>query len=269
MKIIALIGSQPNHKYLCECINNAFGLEAVVMVNKKSVSKNTFLSRAINKIISLPFSFAWRKMQASFQEKLKGFVSVKSLMVDDINSQEVLDLMEEIAPELVVISGTNLLKAELIRKISLSGKIMNLHTGLSPYVKGGPNCTNWCLANKEFHFIGNTIMWLNEGIDSGNLILTERTTLLGSESLLELHKKVMTHGHELFMQCIESFTQDKNLPDVNQEKIDKGRVFYTKQWTSSKVVKAYTNFLFHYRVNNIKGFRDLEVITIGGRKDEQ
>ncbi len=272
MKIIALIGDQPNHKYLCERINQAFAMDAVVIVNKKNTPKSAIkrrlISQGMRKIISLPLSITWRKMQASFQKDLNGLSSVKRLVVDDVNAQAVVDLVAAVKPELVIVSGTNLLTAALIKEIALSGKIMNLHTGLSPYVKGGPNCTNWCLANKEFQLIGNTIMWLDEGIDSGNLIRTERTPLLGNESLLELHKKVMTHGHDLFMQAIASFTRNEALPNIKQDDIDTGRVFYTKQWTAAKIASAYANFLLHYRANKLNDVEGLAVITIGDRENE-
>lgn len=272
MKIIALIGDQPNHKHLCERINRSFALDAVVIVNKKNPAKkaiaNRLASQVLKKVLSVPFSMAWRKMQASFHEDLSGLTSVRYLVVDDVNAQAVTSLIESTRPELVVVSGTNLLNTELIEEITHSGKIMNLHTGLSPYVKGGPNCTNWCLANNEFELIGNTIMWLDEGIDSGNLIRTERTPLLGDENLLELQKKVMTHGHDLLMQAIVSFTRDEDLPNIKQDDIEKGRVFYSRQWTAAKITKAYGNFLFHYKISKLEKLQGLDVLTVGDREYE-
>src|SRR5206468_12540277 len=109
------------------------------------------------------------------------------IQVADINAPEVLALVEREKPDLVVVSGTNLLKPPLIAKIRETGKVVNLHTGISPFIKGGPSCTNWCLALRRFDLIGNTVMWLDAGIDSGAIIATERTPLTGRESLLELH----------------------------------------------------------------------------------
>jgi methionyl-tRNA formyltransferase len=41
--------------------------------------------------------------------------------------------------------------------------------------------------------IGSTVMLLDDGIDSGNIIASARTPLNGRESLLELHIKVIDH----------------------------------------------------------------------------
>src|SRR5690606_12059731 len=87
-------------------------------------------------------------------------------------------------------------------KIEVSKGIMNLHTGLSPYVKGGPNCTNWCIANNEWHLIGNTIMWINEGIDTGNIITSESLDITQCTSLSEVHKIVMEHAHDLYLRAV-------------------------------------------------------------------
>ena len=67
--------------------------------------------------------------------------------------------LEKLKPELVIVSGTNLLAEHLIKTIRAYAKIINLHTGISPYVKGGPNCTNWCIYHANFSFIGNTVMY--------------------------------------------------------------------------------------------------------------
>ena len=78
--------------------------------------------------------------------------------------------------------------------------ILNLHTGISPYIKGGPNCTNWCIATKQFEKIGNTIMWLDKGIDTGELLTTENTKFNSTDkSLLKIHMRVMNHAHDLYI----------------------------------------------------------------------
>lgn len=251
MKIIALIGDQPNHRFLCERLDREFGLDSIVIVNKGSISKHSITHRVIKKAISFPLSSAWNHMQSTFKRKLKGLKNDKVLNVDNVNSEKVLSLIENIKPELVIVSGTNLLKAELISKISTYGKIMNLHTGISPYIKGGPNCTNWCLSNKDFHLIGNTIMWIDEGIDTGNLIFTEKTNLDGDESLKELHIKVISHAHDMYINAVKLYLEGKKLPNVKQNDISKGQTFYSKQWNFTKAIKASMNYYIFFNEKNI------------------
>jgi methionyl-tRNA formyltransferase len=111
--------------------------------------------------------------------------------------------------------------------------ILNLHTGLSPYIKGGPNCTNWCIATNQFHLIGNTVMWIDKGIDTGNLVATEATSFSGSEDLFEIHQKVMEHAHQLYIDVLMQFVgQNSTLPDLKQESITGGTTYYGKQWNA-------------------------------------
>ena len=132
------------------------------------------------------------------------------------------------------------------------GKIINLHTGISPYVKGAPDSTFWCLYLKEFDLIGNTIMWINKGIDSGNIIATEQTYLNGNENLLDLKIKVMNHGHYLYLRAIEMFYNKKLLPNVSQTSFKPKRLFLSKDWGIYQQVIALYNFNRYFKPNIIK-----------------
>jgi methionyl-tRNA formyltransferase len=170
-----------------------------------------------------------------------------SLFVGDINESSVIDLINQKKPDLVVVSGTNLLRNEIISTIHRYGRVINLHTGISPYIKGGPNCTNWCLYLKDFGLIGNTVMWLDEGIDSGNIIATEKTNLTGKESLLDLHIKVMDHAHDLYLRVIFGFIGGKPLKSIAQKSMSPSRLFLSKHWGPKQMMIATFNFYLFYK----------------------
>ena len=129
-----------------------------------------------------------------------------------------------------MISGTSIVKKKIIQ-LRVPEGIINLHTGLSPYIKGGPNCTNWCIAENKMHLIGNTVMWVDEGIDSGDLLTTSLTDLAGNETLPELHVKVMDHAHKIYLDAVQKIQDDKkNCPRVSQSTIGAGTLYYNKQW---------------------------------------
>jgi methionyl-tRNA formyltransferase len=169
------------------------------------------------------------------------------LLCTDVNDPSVFELIAQLQPDLVIVSGTNLLKPALIEEIHKHGPVMNLHTGLSPYVKGGPSCTYWCLALRQFGLIGNTVMWINAGIDSGDLIATERTHLTAEESLLELNIAVMEHAHALYAKCVSRFLQKDELPCVSQDQLSSGRLFLGKDWGFVEMVMALFNYYVYFR----------------------
>ena len=98
-----------------------------------------------------------------------------------------------------------------------------------------PNCTNWCIANNDWHLIGNTIMWINAGIDTGNIITTESVDIRESKTLYDAHKMVMDQAHELYLKTIEYLLKSKTRhSSVAQSDIATGKTYFTKMWTSEK-----------------------------------
>ena len=171
-KIVCWIGDAPNHRALVAKI--AAHHEVAGIVIDKKIKKGPALTgggwwkKLIDKIRFSKIDLAWKKMQQYYRTHFPALPAVPTITVHSINMPEVVEFTKELAPALIVVSGTSLIKEPLVSMTVPIG-IMNLHTGLSPYVKGGPNCTNWCIANGQWTLIGNTVFWLSAGIDSGRL----------------------------------------------------------------------------------------------------
>ena len=141
-----------------------------------------------------------------------------------------------------MVSGTGLLRKPVL-SLNLPKGIINLHTGLSPYIKGGPNCTNWCIAEEKYHLIGNTVMWIDAGIDSGDIITTALTPLNAEENLAQLHLRVMEHAHELYLSVLKKIALDyDHCNRVKQSTICKGETYYGKQWNWKAKYQLISNF---------------------------
>jgi methionyl-tRNA formyltransferase len=236
-RIVCWVGDAPNHRALVNKIAASFNLVGVVVDTKKALvtkTKESFLVKLLNRIRFGRIDKAWASLQQYYRQKFPGWPGVPVLRVDTVNKKEVLDFTSELQPDLVVVSGTSLVKEPLV-SMTLPIGIMNLHTGLSPYVKGGPNCTNWCIANGQWELIGNTIMWLSSGIDSGNIITSERTELVDSDDLNVIHRKVMEHAHDLYLRAIK-YVLTANTPyqSIAQSTLGKGNLYLTRMWNSER-----------------------------------
>jgi methionyl-tRNA formyltransferase len=244
MKIVFFSGNAPNQMALANKIHNDFNLEALIIVQKKKQKINikTYFDKIFTRLIIPVLSRSWQGMLRFYTCRYNDWPDIPKLNVSDINDQKVIDYLKDIKPDLIVVSGTNLLKEILLIKLNPAIGIINLHTGLSPYVKGGPNCTNWCIANGDFHLIGNSVMWIDKGIDSGNLIATELTEFNQPKNIIEVHIQVMEHAHQLLLKCISGFKKSpENMPNVPQNKIDKGKLYYSKDWTLKQKLKFKKN----------------------------
>ncbi|MGM0477953.1 MAG: formyltransferase family protein [Bacteroidota bacterium] len=263
MKVIAWIGKEPNQIALINKLDQHFDVMGVVYENRSSKSIKSYGLRALTKKVlsRLFFGFipnTWNKLQKYYETKFSMLDQVPSLEVENINDSKVKQFSSELDSDLIIVSGTSLIKSKNLLTPSRFG-IINLHTGLSPYVKGGPNCTNWCLSKGHTHLIGNTIMWINEGIDSGNLILTEQTSLNGNENFFEIHLKVMEHAHELYISAIKNIctSSAENIP---QSEIGEGTIFYNKNWGLKAQYKLLINLIQYKKLYEKYKFEKVKTV---------
>jgi methionyl-tRNA formyltransferase len=262
LRIVLLACDQPNQYALAHKLAATCELAAVVVSANQPRRPpprrwRIFLNRVEGRLVGRPFVGAWKGLLERYRERYRGFPPSPRLEVGNVNDPETLQAIERAAPDLVVVSGTNLVGRAVIEAAQRHGGIVNLHTGISPYVKGSPNCTNWCLATDRFEMIGNTVMWLDPGIDSGDLIATERTPLEGTESLVELHWKVMEHGHDLYLRCIRAIA-DGRAARVPQRSIAEGHTYYRADWSALPMLAARWNYRRRWRPEY---FARAEVVT--------
>jgi methionyl-tRNA formyltransferase len=256
MRVLLLTNFQGNqlalaNKLAGECEIAGIVFSRNIPQKKPSAAKKLrmLLNRAAGRTAGKEFVDVWFGMLAKYSELYPETPAKNVINVENVNDAETLKAIDDLAPDLVVVSGTNLVGRKVIEAAQKRGGIVNLHTGISPYVKGGPNCTNWCLAKNWFHLIGNTVMWLDAGIDTGNIIATEQTPLSGDETLFDLHWKVMEHAHSLYVEAIRRLARGEKLNSVPQKSIAKGSDFYSADWGLGPMRRASANFRRNYRAH--------------------
>ncbi len=261
MKIILWIGNEPNQIALANKVCNELSVIGMVLETKqiskrKAINLKQLIDRVVSKVLFDKSSKTWKKLMLEYKEQFPALPNLPHIVVNSINDPETLTFTESLSPDIVMVSGTFLIRKPII-EIKLPVGILNLHTGLSPYIKGGPNCTNWCIASNQVHLIGNSIMWLDEGIDSGNLIATETTTFTGQESFYEVHRKVMNHAHQLYIDAVKAIINGKR-NSVKQSSITSGRIYYSKDWNSIQKYQLQRNFKKFSAVVNSKKYKALQ-----------
>lgn len=105
-----------------------------------------------------------------------------------------------------------MLRAPLISVPRLAA--VNIHTGLSPYYRGG-HSTFFALYNEAPQHVGVTIHYIDPGIDSGHIIRTARPSICEDDNLHTLECKVIALGTELMARTVMGFKNGK-LPGVPQ-----------------------------------------------------
>jgi methionyl-tRNA formyltransferase len=129
------------------------------------------------------------------------------LRTGDVNAPPVADLVRELKPDVVVVNGTNLLRQPMLDLIpSLPLGIVNLHTGLSPYTRGG-NCNLFALLEGHPEHVGITIHHIDSGIDSGDLILTARPDMAADDCHEIIDAKCFDLGNEAMVVALTQLAE--------------------------------------------------------------
>ncbi len=111
---------------------------------------------------------------------------LKAIAARDPNSSEFLQQIRNLKPDLIVVAAfSRILKAPLIAIPRLG--CINVHPSLLPRYRG-PEPYYWILFNKE-HKTGVTIHYVDERIDSGNILMQREFELEPSETELTLQNK--------------------------------------------------------------------------------
>lgn len=130
-------------------------------------------------------------------------IECPELIVANVNDARTDGFLAEVRPDVVLVNGTKLIRAPLLdqaRHLPLG--MINLHTGLSPYSRGG-NCNLHMLREGKPELVGVTVHHIDSGIDSGDLILTARPKLETSDTFERIEAKVFLLGIERVLKAVQ------------------------------------------------------------------
>lgn len=257
--VMLWIGGSANHQALACKIAARVPVSEIIVERRKSKRGMKSIGRLFDGLLGRSvfrcISTAWRLAQGHYAREYSSLPKTRILEVEDIHSPIAREFAKSSSAELVAVSGTRMIRGTMLDESS-HRQILNLHTGLSPFVKGGPNCTNWCICKKDWHLIGNSVMWIDAGIDSGDLVATETVPLLGTETLPELHLKVLDHGHSLYVSAIHALWEGRRVPRVKQREMGEGVTFYSRQWNVVSKTRMLINWQrYRHAVNSEKSCR--------------
>jgi methionyl-tRNA formyltransferase len=111
-----------------------------------------------------------------------------------------LDIFRDVAPDLVVVAAFGqILPREMIESPKMG--CINVHPSLLPQYRGAAPI-NWTLIQGE-RKTGVTIMLMDEGLDTGDILLQEETIIEQEETFGTLHDRLAKMGAELLLKTIE------------------------------------------------------------------
>ena len=113
---------------------------------------------------------------------------------------EAYAILKELAPELVVVAAYGKILPVDILELPPKGCI-NVHSSLLPKYRGAAPI-NWAILNGE-EDTGVTIMYMAEGLDTGDMIAAAATPISLDENAQQLHDRLAEMGAELVASVVD------------------------------------------------------------------
>lgn len=135
--------------------------------------------------------------------------------VDDINADAARSVLKETLPDLIVVIGTRKLRKDIFGRAPLGA--INMHSGILPYYRGADS-EFWALYNGEEDKIGVSIHFIDEALDSGDIVLRAELPVRPSEDYKSLRMRNILLGAEKMVEAIgliESGRYDRIKQDEN------------------------------------------------------
>ncbi len=117
----------------------------------------------------------------------------------NVNSEESIMRLREINPDvIVVIAYGQILKQEILNLPK--HRCINVHASLLPKYRGAAPI-NWVIINGE-EKTGITTIYMEKGIDVGDMLLKKEIKIKENETAGELHDRLMTLGAEVLIETL-------------------------------------------------------------------
>ena len=136
--------------------------------------------------------------------------------VANINDSDARRLLEEIAPDVMFVIGWHqIVRAEALRLARIG--MVGAHASPLPHNRGSAP-VNWALIRGERE-TGNTIFWLTESIDAGDIIDQMRFPITPYDTCATLYEKVAQSNRDMLLRLVPRLSAGER-PGRPQQKTD-------------------------------------------------
>ena len=171
-------------------------------------------------------------------------LGIDFLIMENINSNTNIDLLKKYNAELFVsMSYNQIIKKKLI-DIAPKGFI-NCHAGSLPFYRGR-NVLNWVLINDEKYF-GITVHYIDEGIDTGDIILQEKFEITDSDNYGTLLNRAYKGCADLLLRSL-NLIELNNVSVIEQKEIDSNGSYFRGRGPGDEIIdwKKSTREIFNF-----------------------
>jgi methionyl-tRNA formyltransferase len=149
---------------------------------------------------------------------------LKIFQPDKIRAAASIAQMRYLNPDLIVVAAYGQILPKEVLNLPRYG-CLNIHTSLLPKYRGASPIHSAIAAGEKES--GVTVMWMDEGLDTGDILLQQAVTLRRHETAQTLHDRLAKIGAELLLKALP-LVETGNAPRIRQ---DKTKATLTKKLT--------------------------------------
>jgi len=229
-KIVLLAGKGQSTNIVFNSINKKFGVYLAILEEKENTK--IFLKRRIKKLglltvtgqmlfqilIAMPLGLLSRKRKSEIiNEKLLDINDIpteKINYVTSVNSKATIELLQDINPDIIVVNGTRIISKKFLSVVKC--KLINTHAGITPKYRG-VHGTYWALVNNDVENSGVTVHFVDEGIDTGNII--DQITVIPTkhDNFTTYPLLQLSEGIKMLNKALEKFYEKKLIAQHGKE----------------------------------------------------
>jgi methionyl-tRNA formyltransferase len=238
MKIAIFTGNSIRHKFFANSISKIVDETLVISETRKN---DAVMFENNNQISDIERHFLERFKTEKEYFAGNDFFLGKTIPVEykEVNLKYIIDVIKDFSPDIMLVFGSSIIHDELI-SLAKKNRFLNLHLGLSPYYRGsGTNF--WPFINEEIQYLGSTILHLDRGIDTGDIVTHVRPKIIENDNVHTIGCKIIQESVETFKKIFELISNGKELNRVKQWEPSIKRYYKNADFTEEILEKYRDN----------------------------
>jgi len=140
--------------------------------------------------------------------------NIPTIKMKKVSDSKVIQKIKDIKPEIIFcLGGTQLIPKEILESSHLG--CLNIHPALLPKYRGRYS-TAHVIFNGE-KSTGVTMHWMDEGMDSGPIMMQEKIDLDEDDTAKSLYDKFTIEGEKIFIKFLDLWMKGKDIPSEPQD----------------------------------------------------
>jgi len=236
LKIAFLTSNAIRHKFVANSLKKD---NEVLVISESRKSIVTSNNKNSNSMIDEHFNQRNNTEKEVFANNDDFQTEFVSLDYGQVNTPETFERIKSFEPHLMIAFGSSIIKEPLLSLLP-KGHFLNIHLGIAPYYRGsGTNF--WPFVNNELEYVGSTILYIDPGIDTGDIVTHVIPKIELGDDVHKLGCKVIQDSTTALEKIIAMVKDEKELPRTKQWNVSNEKYYKNKDFNESILLKYKEN----------------------------